>query len=118
MQAHHEEYPYETIESRIVQTADAISSARPGARSENAELFIQKMEDLERIAREAPEVHDAYAIAAGREVRVFVSPDETNDYKVRKLARKIAARIKQELRYPGEIKVVVIREQRSIEYAR
>ncbi|MFW0871376.1 MAG: ribonuclease Y [Patescibacteria group bacterium] len=118
MQAHHEEYPYETVESRIVQTADAISSARPGARSENAELFIQKMEDLERIARGAEGVEDAYAIAAGREVRVFVSPEAVSDYQSRKLARAIAAQIKKELRYPGEIKVVVIREQRSIEYAR
>lgn len=118
MEAHHEEYPYTSLESRIVQTVDAISSARPGARSDNAEMFIQKMENLERIARSLDGVHDAYAISAGREVRIFVDPEEVNDYQAGRIARRVAKQVEQELKYPGEIKVVVVREQRSIEYAR
>ena len=118
MQAHHEEYPYETLESRIVQTVDAISSARPGARSDNAEMFIQKMEDLERIARSMDGVNDAYAVSAGREVRVFVNPKGVNDFQAARMARRIAKQVEQEMKYPGEIKVVVIRENRTIEFAR
>lgn len=118
MQAHHEEYPYETLESRIVQTADAISSARPGARSDNAEMFLQKVEGLERIARAVEGVSDAYAVSAGREVRIFVNPTEVNDYQAAKIAARVAKQVEQELKYPGEIKVVVIREKRSIEIAR
>ena len=118
MQAHHEEYPYETLESRIVQTADAISSARPGARRDNAEMFIQKMEDLEGIARRVEGVEDAYALSAGREIRIFVNPGEVNDFQAGRMARNIAQRVEEEMKYPGEIKVVVVREQRSIEFAR
>src|SRR6185312_5644759 len=98
MQAHHEEYPYETVESVIVQVADAISGGRPGARRGGVEK--------------------SYAIAAGREVRVFVKPDEMTDFQARELARNIANRIEQDLKYPGEIKVLVVRETRSIEFAR
>lgn len=118
MQAHHEEYPYETVESRIVQTVDAISSARPGARSDNADTFIQKMEDLERIARSVNGVTDAYAVAAGREIRIFVNPTEVNDFQARRIARQVAKQVEQDMKYPGEIKILVVREQRSIEYAR
>ena len=118
MQAHHEEYPYESVESRIVQTVDAISSARPGARSDNAEMFIQKMEGLERIAKAVDGVQEAYAVAAGREIRIFVNPKQVNDYQAAKIARRVAQQVEKELRYPGEIKVLVIREQRSVEFAR
>lgn len=118
MQAHHEEYPYETLESIIVQTADSISGGRPGARRDSAENYIKRLEDLEGIAKSFPVVEKTFAIQAGRELRVFVKPEEITDIEARNLAREIAIRIEQELKYPGEIKVAVIRESRSIEYAR
>ncbi len=118
MQAHHEEYPYETIESRIVQTADAISSARPGARSDNADMYVQKLEGLERIAQTIEGVEDAYAVSAGREIRIFVDPTSVNDFQASKIAKKVAKQIESEVKYPGEIKVIVIREKRTIEFAR
>lgn len=118
MQAHHEEYPYETVESRIVQTADAISSARPGARSDNAEMYIQKLEGLERIAQSIEGVEEAYVLSAGREIRVFVNPASVNDFQAAKIAKKVAQQIEMELKYPGEIRVTVIREKRTVEFAR
>ena len=118
MQAHHEEYPYETIESIIVQVADAISGGRPGARRESVEQYIKKLEDLEKIALSQPGVEKAYAIQAGREIRVFVNPTQINDLEAHATARDIALQIERELKYPGEIKVTVIRENRCIEYAR
>ncbi len=118
MQSHHEEYPYETIESIIVQTADAISGGRPGARRESVENYIKKLEDLEKIATNKDGVEKAYALAAGREVRVFVTPTAMNDIEAQALARDIAIQVEQELKYPGEIKITVIRETRCIEYAR
>ena len=118
MQSHHEEYPYETIESIIVQTADAISGGRPGARRESVENYIKKLEDLEKIASAKPGVEKAYALAAGREIRVFVTPTAMNDIEAQSLARDIAIQIEQEIKYPGEIKITVIRETRCIEYAR
>ncbi len=118
MQSHHEEYPYETIESIIVQTADAISGGRPGARRESVENYIKKLEDLEKIATTKPGVEKAYALAAGREIRVFITPTAMNDIEAQALAREIAIQIEQEIKYPGEIKITVIRETRCIEYAR
>lgn len=118
MQAHHEEYPYETIESIIVQTADAISGSRPGARRDSVENYIKRIENLEGIAKSFPSVEKAYALQAGREIRVFVNPEGITDMESKDLAREIALRIEQELKYPGEIKVTVIRESRVIEYAR
>lgn len=118
MQAHHEEYPYETIESIIVQTADSISGGRPGARRDSAENYIKRLEDLENIAKSFDVVEKTYAIQAGRELRVFVKPEEISDVEARALARDIALRVEKELKYPGEIKVSVIRESRAIEYAR
>lgn len=118
MQAHHEEYPYETPESMIVQVADAISGARPGARRDSVEQYIKRLEDLEAIANSEPGVEKSYAIAAGREVRVIVKPEAITDLEARKLARDIADKIEKEMQYPGEIKVSVIRETRVIEYAR
>lgn len=118
MQAHHEEYPYETPESIIVQVADAISGGRPGARSDSIEKYIKRLEDLEAIANAHPGIEKSYAIQAGREVRVFVKPEDVSDLEAYELAQSIARQIEKELRYPGEIKVNVIRESRAIEYAR
>ncbi len=118
MQAHHEEYPYETLESYIVQVADAISGGRPGARRDSVEQYIKRLADIEGIANSFEGVEKSYAISAGREVRVFVKPDEMTDFQARELARNVALRIENELKYPGEIKVNVIRELRAIEFAR
>jgi len=118
MQAHHGEYPYETIESVIVQTADAISGARPGARRDTLEHYLKRLEELEAIALSFEGVEKAYALQAGREIRIFVLPEKVSDLEAKKMARDIAIRIENELKYPGEIKVNVIREARSIEFAR
>lgn len=118
MQSHHEEYPYETLESIIVQTVDAISASRPGARRDSVENYLKRLEDLEGIANSFPGVEKSYAIQAGREIRIFVTPDKISDLDAKKMARDIADRVEAELKYPGEIKVNVIRELRAIEYAR
>lgn len=118
MQAHHGEYPFETPESVIVQVADAISGARPGARRDSVENYLKRLEDLERIATSQGGVEKAYALQAGREIRVFVKPTEVSDLEAKNLAKNIAGRIETELKYPGEIKVTVIRENRVVEYAR
>lgn len=118
MQAHHEEYPYETVESIIVQTADAISGGRPGARRDSVENYLKRLGDLETIANSFDGVEKTYALQAGREVRVFVYPEKITDIDAKNIARDIALRIEKELKYPGEIKVAVIRESRAIEFAR
>lgn len=118
MQAHHEEYPYETVESRIVQTADSISGARPGARRDNVENYLKRLGDLEATANSFPGIEKSYALQAGREIRVFVKPEAMGDLESKTLARDIALKIEKDLKYPGEIKVTVIRETRSIEFAR
>ena len=118
MQAHHEEYPYETLESIIVQIADALSGARPGARRDTVEIYLKRLEELEKIATSFEGVEKVYAIQAGREVRVFVTPEKITDAEAHVLAKNVASRIQEELKYPGEIKVNVIRETRAIEYAR
>ena len=118
MEAHHGEYPYETLESYIVQTADAISGARPGARRDTVENYLKRLAELEAIATSFPGVEKAYALQAGREIRIFVKPEEMGDLQAKELARNVADRVEKELKYPGEIKVNVIRELRTIEYAR
>lgn len=118
MQSHHEEYPYETPESIIVQIADAVSASRPGARRDTVERYLERLEELERIAAGFAGVEKAYAISAGREIRIFVNPGKVSDLAAHELARKIALRIQEELKYPGEIKVNVIRENRVVEFAR
>jgi len=115
--AHHEDKP-RTIEGAIVKAADAISGARPGARKQSLEQFIQRMEDLEKTASAFDGVEKVYAIQAGREVRIFVQPEKINDLAAYELAKNIANKIEAELSYPGEIKVTIIRETRVIEYAR
>ncbi len=118
MQAHHEEYPYETVESRIVQTADAISGSRPGARRDNIENYIKRLGDLEALANSFPGIEKSYALQAGREIRIFVKPEVVGDLDAKNLARDIALKIEKDLKYPGEIKVMVIRETRNMEFAR
>ena len=118
MRAHHEEYPYETPESIIVQVADSLSGSRPGARRDSIENYIKRLNDLESIALEIQGVEKAFAIAAGREIRVLVNPDKLTDFESNALARTIAMNIEAQLRYPGEIKVHVIRETRVVSYAR
>jgi len=118
MKSHHDEYPHQSTVSFIVTAADAISAARPGARKETAEKYIKRLEELEALINTFPEVEKSYAIQAGREVRIFVNPEKTDDLGAMKLARDIAQRIEEELKYPGEIKVNVFRETRAVEYAR
>ncbi len=118
MESHHEEYPYSTLESRIVQAADAISAARPGARRDTVETYLKRLEELERIANSFEGIEKSYAIQAGRELRIFVTPTVVDDLAAVKLARDLAKKIEAEMKYPGEIKVNVIRETRAIEYAR
>ncbi len=118
MQAHHEEYPYETVESIIVQTADAISGARPGARHDSIENYLKRLQDLEAIATSFKGVEKAYALQAGREIRIFVKPEEVNDLEAKNMGRGIADRIEKDLKYPGEIKITIIRESRVVEFAR
>ncbi len=115
--AHHEDRP-RTIEGAIVKAADAISGARPGARKQSLENFIQRMEELERTAGGFEGVEKVYAIQAGREVRIFIHPEKISDLASYQLAKDIANKIESELSYPGEIKVTIIRETRVIEYAR
>lgn len=118
MQAHHGEYPYESVESILVQVADQLSGGRPGARRESLDGYVKRLGELEAIAAEFPGVERSFAVAAGRELRVFVKPEEITDIKAYELARAIAKEIEKRLRYPGEIKVAVLRESRAIEYAR
>ena len=118
MQSHHEEYPYETPEAIIVQVADAISGGRPGARRDTVDRYLERLGDLERLAATFEGVEKVYAIAAGREIRVFVNPGKISDIAMHALARNIAKRIQEELKYPGEIKVNIIRENRVVEFAR
>jgi ribonuclease Y len=118
MQSHHEEYPYETLESIIVQVADAISGGRPGARRDSVENYLKRLSDLEAIANSFPGIEKSFALSAGREVRIFVKPEDVSDIDARNIARDIAIRVGQELKFPGEIKVTVIRETRVIEFAR
>lgn len=118
MQSHHEEFPYASLEAMIVQTADAISAGRPGARRDTVERYLERMGDLERLALAQEGVEKVYAVSAGREIRVFVNPGKVSDLAMHKLARDLSKRIQDELRYPGEIKVNVIRENRVVEFAR
>jgi len=114
---HHEDHP-DQLESVIVKVADAVSGARPGARKDTYEQYLQRLGELEDIATSFDGIDKAYAIQAGREIRVFVKPDQVDDFGAHELARNIANKIEAELKYPGEIKVNVIRDSRVIEYAR
>ncbi|KKS43845.1 MAG: Ribonuclease Y [Candidatus Azambacteria bacterium GW2011_GWB1_42_17] len=118
MESHHEDYPFETLESYIVTAADAISGARPGARRDSVENYIKRLTELENIVNAFHGVEKSYAISAGREIRIFVQPEKIDDLKALQLAKEVAKKIESDLKYPGEIKVNVIRETRAIEYAR
>ncbi|MGE5298254.1 MAG: ribonuclease Y [Acidobacteriaceae bacterium] len=118
IEAHHGDVEYTSIEAAIVDAADNISGSRPGARRDSYEQYVQRLEDLENLAAGFEGVEKVYAIQAGREVRVFVKPERTDDWGAAKLAREIANKIEQDMKYPGEIKVMVIRETRVIEFAR
>lgn len=117
IEAHHGDVEYKSLEAMIVQVADAISSSRPGARRESIETYIKRLEKLEEIATGFSGVQSCYAIQAGREIRVAVKPEEVNDDGIIILAKEIARKIESELEYPGQIKVNIIREVRSVDYA-
>jgi len=116
--AHHEDVPHESPYSILVQAADAISGARPGARRETLEAYIRRLEKLEELADSFKGVAKAYAIQAGREIRIIVEHEQMDDSQSAELASQIAKKIEAELEYPGQIKVTVIRETRSVEYAK
>ena len=118
MEAHHNEVEPQTIEAVIVQAADALSGARPGARGESLEQYVKRLRDLEQIAMRHKGVEKVYAMQAGREIRVMVAPGAINDDDATLLSYEIAREIEKELEYPGQIKVTVIRESRAVEYAR
>ena len=118
MRSHHGDYPVESLEAAIVNVADAISGSRPGARKDTLENYLQRLKELEDIANKFEGVEKTYAIQAGREIRVFVKSDRVDDLGAVKIAKGIAEKIEEELKYPGEIKVTVIRENRVVEYAR
>jgi len=116
--AHHDDVPHETEVSVLVQAADAISGSRPGARREAFETYVKRLEGIERIASSYKGVEKVFAIQAGREVRVIVTPDDVDDVRMTSMAEEIARRIEAELQYPGQIKVVLIRETRAVDFAR
>jgi len=116
--AHHEDEKPETVEAILVQAADAISASRPGARREMLETYIKRLKQLEEIANSFEGVEKCYAIQAGREIRIIVNPEEIDDYLSAKLSRDISKKIEKNIDYPGQVKVNVIRETRSVEYAK
>lgn len=118
VEAHHSDVEPQTLEAVLVQAADAVSASRPGARRESLEAYIKRLERLEKIADSFEGVEKAYAIQAGREVRIIVKPDQIDDAQAAKLARDVVKKIEKELEYPGQIKVTVIRETRATEYAK
>jgi len=118
MESHHEDTPFESIEAVIVQVADSISGSRPGARRDTVENYLKRLEELESIANSFEGIDKSYALQAGREIRIFVKPDNVSDLEAKKLAREIAVKIEKDLKYPGEIKVNVIRESKVVEFAR
>ncbi len=118
VEAHHEDVEFKSVEAMIIAAADAISAARPGARRESMESYVKRLEELENIANSFEGVEKSYAIQAGREVRIIVKPEEIDDLAAAKLAQNIAKKIEEDLQYPGEIKVNVIRETRAEEIAK
>jgi ribonuclease Y len=116
--AHHQEVECTAREAPIVQVADAISAARPGARGDQGEAHLRRLEDLQQIALGFEGVEKVYAVQAGREVRILVRPDQVNDEQARTIAHEVVKRIEEQLAYPGQIRVTVIRETRAVDYAR
>ncbi len=116
--AHHQEVEQESVEATVVQIADAISASRPGARGETLDNYVKRLDDLQQIALGFPGVERCYAIQAGREIRILVRPEEMDDLAASRLARDVVRKIEEQLPYPGQIKVTVIRETRAVDYAR
>jgi ribonucrease Y len=116
--AHHQEVEQESVEATVVQIADAISASRPGARGETLDNYVKRLEDLQQIALSFPGVERCFAIQAGREIRILVRPEDVDDLASNRLARDVVKKIEEQLQYPGQIKVTVIRETRSVDYAR
>jgi ribonucrease Y len=118
IRAHHDEEPHHSVEAFLVTAADAISGSRPGARREMFETYVKRLERLEKLAMEYPGVERCFAVQAGREVRVMVQPEQVSDEEMSHISEKVARRFEEELQYPGQIKVVVIRETRAVDFAR
>ena len=118
IEAHHGDVEAHSVIACLVQAADAISASRPGARRENIENYVKRLEKLEEVTRSFPGIDSCYAIQAGREIRVMVKPDEVSEDQMVLLARDIAKKIESELTYPGQIKVHVLRETKAVEYAK
>ena len=118
IEAHHNEVEVKTVEAVLTQAADAISGVRPGARRESLEAYIKRLERLEQIARSQPGVEKVFAMQAGREIRVMVKPEDVDDIQAQVIARDVAKQVEEELTYPGQIRVTVVRESRAIEFAR
>jgi ribonuclease Y len=118
MEAHHGEVEMQTLEAVIVQVADSLSGARPGARGESLEQYVKRLKDLEEIARRHDGVDKVYAMQAGREIRVIVKPEDVDDERAALISHQIARDVEKELEYPGQIKVTVIRESRSVDFAK
>ena len=118
MSTHHGDYEPQTVEAVLVTAADAVSAARPGARRETLEAYIKRLEKLEEITNSYEGVEKSFAIQAGREVRIMVKPEYVNDEEMHLLARDMTKRIEEELEYPGQIKVSIIRETRATDYAK
>ncbi len=118
IKSHHDDCPHESLEAVIVQTADHISGGRPGARRDSVENYIKRLQELEALTKTFNGVEKSYALSAGREIRIFVTPEKVSDLEAKEMASEIARKIEQELTYPGEIRVTMIRENRIVEYAR
>jgi ribonuclease Y len=116
--SHHHEIEQESVEAVIVEAADAISGARPGARRESLEQYIKRVRSLEDIANSHKGVVQSFALQAGREIRIFVRPEDIDDLESIRLARDVAKKIEETMQYPGQIKVTVIRETRAVDYAK
>jgi ribonucrease Y len=118
IEAHHNEVEVRTVEAVLTQAADAISGGRPGARRESLEAYIKRLERLEEIATAHPGVEKVFAMQAGREVRIMVQPDKVDDIQAQVIARDVAKQVEEELTYPGQIRITVVRESRATEVAR
>jgi ribonucrease Y len=118
IEAHHNEVEVRTVEAVLTQAADGISGGRPGARRESLEHYVKRLERIEEIANETPGVEKVFAMQAGREIRVMVKPEEIDDIAAQVVARDIAKQIEEELTYPGQIRITVVRESRATEYAK
>jgi ribonuclease Y len=118
IEAHHNEVEVRTVEAVLSQAADGISGGRPGARRESLEHYVKRLERIEEIASEKPGVEKVFAMQAGREIRVMVKPDDVDDIGAQVIARDVAKQIEEELTYPGQIRITVVRESRATEYAK